>query len=120
MPKSVEGVMHEFKTGALHSGSKQGPVVKNRKQAIAIALSEQRQKGSKVKAKAYGSGPFSEAEKKQGFKVCWDANDLNTMDVDRRENVPDEFVLAERRESNTSGHAKRRNFRRSESTKGEY
>jgi hypothetical protein len=33
-------VMHEFKTGTLHSGSKKGPVVKSRKQAIAIALSE--------------------------------------------------------------------------------
>ena len=36
----VEKVMHEFKTGTLHSGSKKGPQVKNRKQAIAIALSE--------------------------------------------------------------------------------
>jgi hypothetical protein len=36
----VQKVMHEFKTGALHSGSKKGPVVKNRKQAIAIAMSE--------------------------------------------------------------------------------
>ena len=35
----VEKVMHEFKTGTLHSGKK-GPVVKNRRQAIAIALSE--------------------------------------------------------------------------------
>jgi ribosomal protein L21E len=35
----VEKVMHEFKTGTLHSGKK-GPVVKSRKQAIAIALSE--------------------------------------------------------------------------------
>lgn len=43
MPKSVKGVMHEFKHGDLHSGSKNGPVVKSRKQAIAIALSEQRQ-----------------------------------------------------------------------------
>lgn len=34
-----EKVMHEFKTGTLHSG-KGGPVVKSRKQAIAIALSE--------------------------------------------------------------------------------
>jgi hypothetical protein len=33
-------VMHEFKTGTLHSG-KGGPVVKNRKQAIAIAISVQ-------------------------------------------------------------------------------
>jgi len=36
----VEKVMHEFKTGKLRSGSKKGPVVKSRKQAIAIALSE--------------------------------------------------------------------------------
>ena len=32
-------VMHEYKTGTLHSG-KGGPVVKSRKQAIAIAMSE--------------------------------------------------------------------------------
>jgi len=43
MPKSVRGVMHEFKNRELHSGSSRGPVVTNRKQAIAIALSEQRQ-----------------------------------------------------------------------------
>lgn len=36
----VQKVMHEFKTGTLHTGSKKGPVVKSRKQAIAIALSE--------------------------------------------------------------------------------
>jgi hypothetical protein len=36
----VGKVMHEFKTGTLHTASKKGPVVKNRKQAIAIALSE--------------------------------------------------------------------------------
>jgi hypothetical protein len=35
-----EKVMHEFKTGELHSGSKKGPKVTSRKQAIAIALSE--------------------------------------------------------------------------------
>lgn len=38
-PKKVPKVMHEWKTGTLHSG-KGGPVVKDRKQAIAIALSE--------------------------------------------------------------------------------
>lgn len=42
MPKDMPGVMSEFKTGQLHSGSKAGPVVKDRKQAIAIGLSEQR------------------------------------------------------------------------------
>ena len=36
----VGKVMHEFKTGTLHSGSKKGPEVTNRKQAVAIALSE--------------------------------------------------------------------------------
>jgi len=38
--KKTQKVMHEFKAGALHSGSKKGPVVTNRKQAVAIALSE--------------------------------------------------------------------------------
>ena len=42
----VEKVMHEFKAGKLHSGSKKGPMVKSRKQAIAIGLSEAR-KGKK-------------------------------------------------------------------------
>jgi hypothetical protein len=38
----TEKVMKEFKAGTLHSGSKKGPKVTNRKQAVAIALSEQR------------------------------------------------------------------------------
>jgi hypothetical protein len=37
--KKVAKVMREFKGGTLHSGKK-GPVVKSKKQAIAIALSE--------------------------------------------------------------------------------
>ena len=44
--KKVAKVMHECKTGTLHSG-KGGPVVKDKKQCIAIALSE----ASKVKKK---------------------------------------------------------------------
>lgn len=36
----VKKVMHEFKEGELHSGSKKGPQVKSRKQAVAIAMSE--------------------------------------------------------------------------------
>ena len=36
----VGKVMKEFKTGKLHTGSKKGPVVASKKQAIAIALSE--------------------------------------------------------------------------------
>ena len=38
--KKVHRVMTEFADGKLHSGSKKGPKVKSRKQAIAIALSE--------------------------------------------------------------------------------
>lgn len=38
----VKKVMHEFKHGQLHSGSKHGPEVKKRAQAVAIALSEAR------------------------------------------------------------------------------
>lgn len=42
MESKVGKVMGEYKAGELHSGSKSGPVVKNRKQAIAIGLSEGR------------------------------------------------------------------------------
>ena len=45
--EKVGKVMHEYKTGTLHSGKK-GPVVKSRKQAIAIAMSEA---GMKMKKK---------------------------------------------------------------------
>lgn len=40
MPSSE--VMHKFKRGELHSGSKTGKKVTNRKQAIAIMMSEKR------------------------------------------------------------------------------
>lgn len=49
--KKVEKVMHEFKEGSLHSGSKKGPEVKSRKQAVAIALSEARKAGAKIPKK---------------------------------------------------------------------
>jgi len=48
----VHKVMKEFKEGTLHSGSKKGPIVTDRDQAIAIALSEERK--SKKRKKAYG------------------------------------------------------------------
>ena len=44
----VGKVMKEYKAGTLHSGSKKGPEVTSRKQAIAIAMSEA---GMKKKAK---------------------------------------------------------------------
>lgn len=40
----VRKTLHEYKEGKLHSGSKTGPKVKSRKQAVAIALNQARRK----------------------------------------------------------------------------
>ena len=47
--KAVKSAMHRRKSGTLKSGS--GGTVKSRKQAIAIGLSEAREKGAKVPRK---------------------------------------------------------------------
>ncbi len=52
--KTVKDAMHKFKKGKLKSG-KSGKTVKNRKQAVAIGLSEARKKGAKVPAKKKSS-----------------------------------------------------------------
>jgi hypothetical protein len=43
----IQKVMGEYASGALHSGSKKGPKVKSRAQAVAIGLSESGQSRSK-------------------------------------------------------------------------
>jgi len=48
----VAKVMREYGKGDLHSGSKKGPKVKSRKQAVAIALSEAGIKKKVAKRKA--------------------------------------------------------------------
>lgn len=54
--------MDKFKSGKMHSGSKTGPKVKSRKQAIAIALSESGQsKKTSDKKKSEG---HAKAEKR--------------------------------------------------------
>ena len=55
----VSKVMREYKKGELHSGSKKGPLVKNPKQAMAIALSEARKSGAKGVKKFSRGGPTS-------------------------------------------------------------
>lgn len=49
--RKVSKVLHEFKEGKLHSGSKKGPEVTNKKQAVAIALSEARKAGAHIPKK---------------------------------------------------------------------
>ena len=53
-------VIGEFGKGKLHSGSKKGPKVKNPKQAVAIAYSEQDRSNRQKKRKAN----FEETRKK--------------------------------------------------------
>ncbi len=48
-------VMHKFGEGHLHSGSKHGPKVHSRDQAIAIMLSEKRASKSKPEYRAKGN-----------------------------------------------------------------
>jgi hypothetical protein len=50
--KNVKSAMHRRKKGTLESGS--GRKVTSRKQAIAIALNEAREKGAKVPRKSSG------------------------------------------------------------------
>jgi len=44
----VAKVMKEFKAGTLNSGSSKGPVVKNKKQAVAIALASAKMSNKKM------------------------------------------------------------------------
>lgn len=64
----VAKVMREYKAGKLHSGSKKGPMVKNPKQAMAIALSEERRMkkamGGAVDNYAGKTGPYRGSPKK--------------------------------------------------------
>ena len=53
-------VMSKFKKGSLRSGSDAGPAVKNRKQAIAIMLSEKRKA-------AGGKKEYKSSKQRTGF-----------------------------------------------------
>ncbi len=62
----VEKVMHEYKEGSLKTSS--GKKVTDRKQAIAIGLSEAREEGEKVPAKKKSSTKKKSSAKKTKAK----------------------------------------------------
>ena len=64
--KNVESTMRRKKKGTLKSGS--GRTVKSRKQAIAIALSEAREKGAKVPARKSSRKSSTRGTSKRGAK----------------------------------------------------
>jgi hypothetical protein len=73
--EKVERAMHEMHEGKLKSG-KSNKKVTSRKQAIAIGLSEAREKGAKVPKKSSKSAPKKAASKKSssrkpGPKMGW-------------------------------------------------
>ena len=58
-------VMSKYKRGTLHSGSKSGPIVKSRSQAIRIMLEEKRAaEGGKKEYASKKSSPFSKLRPK--------------------------------------------------------
>jgi hypothetical protein len=64
--KNVKSAMHRKKKGTLKSGS--GRKVKSRKQAIAIALNETREKGGKVPKRKSGRKRKSSGGRKRASK----------------------------------------------------
>lgn len=66
----MDKTMKEFKEHKLHSGSKKGPVVKSRKQAIAIGLSEARKAGGGAPyggGKRISNGSYRKSHKTGGY-----------------------------------------------------
>jgi hypothetical protein len=50
----IAKTMREYKKGKLRSGSKRGPKVKSRRQAVAIAINQARRKGYKTPKRRKG------------------------------------------------------------------
>jgi len=59
----VKKVMHEYKEGTLKSGS--GETVRNRKQAVAIGLSEARRSGARIPKKRSSRGSSSKSRSRK-------------------------------------------------------
>ena len=98
-------VMKEFKSGTLHSGSDRGPAVKNRKQAVAIALSEAKRNPMK---KAEG-GPVAKFFKKHDIGTYTDAKGKVVTNADLPKDIRDAVeVYGARRDLSREAGSKKR------------
>lgn len=91
----VSKVMGEFKSGKLHSGSSKGPIVKNPKQAIAIALSEKRDAGYKKGGEAKTR---VKSEKLVGMKMEPEAIVKKEVALLKKSGAPAKLIKHEERE----------------------
>jgi hypothetical protein len=66
--KNVKTAMHKYKRGKLKAGAGRHPKAKSREQAIAIGLSEAREKGAKVPSKRTSSRKRSSSAKKSSTR----------------------------------------------------
>lgn len=80
--ETINTELHKFKHRQLHSGSKHGPLVINRKQAIAIALNEARKAGKKAQGGKAGQIPLPERRPKgaDGWKAAGSIEDRRDTD----------------------------------------
>lgn len=87
----VSTVMREFKEGKLHSGSKEGPKVKSRKQAVAIALNEAgKSKPSKKVVRKQEGGAVGRANRTQREEAREEAKLMREVPArPTRGNLPD-------------------------------
>lgn len=114
--KFIGKEMHQWGKGRLHSGSKHGPVVTDQKQAVAIALSQARDKGLKVpQAKMHSGGliPHSRgADPKTTLGAYASGGTINTSDlgIPTFSNVNDLPVVGPRSGGQSGGFGNQGNF----------
>jgi hypothetical protein len=111
--------MHEFKHGTLHSGSKHGPKVTNRKQAIAIGLSEaglSNKGGAKQPHPKTNPGDYNDSAHRRSYgavesdlgepgRPVGRAEGVEIGPAIKRDRTPHSFDRPSARESHGYGHS---------------